>query len=215
MAITDATLDRARKDEEYLAIVLKELEHIFHLNKYYQDSTQAMVFLRSEFQDSYSKFMSERHIFTTGIANFQEDTLMALEMCKDMERWYDKYHPMVERIYYISTVQKGRETKEHSIWVVRDNNIDCIKKSAEYWVKMAQEPHQNIQEKWIDCESIWTKISWAMRDIDLPEFFAPKYFVNLHDIVKIHEEQDSSWTAEIAKVANMAPRKYSSSWSTQ
>jgi hypothetical protein len=49
MEITDATLDRARKDEDELAIALKELEHLCHLEKYYQDSTQAMVFLRREF----------------------------------------------------------------------------------------------------------------------------------------------------------------------
>jgi hypothetical protein len=39
MEITDATLDRARKDEEELATTLKELEHLRHLEKYYQDST--------------------------------------------------------------------------------------------------------------------------------------------------------------------------------
>jgi hypothetical protein len=78
MEITDATLDRERKDEEELVIVLKELEHLHHLEKYYQDSTQAMVFLRSKFQDAYSKFTNEQHLFTAGIADFQEDTLMAL-----------------------------------------------------------------------------------------------------------------------------------------
>jgi hypothetical protein len=56
MAITDATLDRARRDEKELVVVLKDLEHLCHLEKYYQDSTQAMVFLRSEFQDAYAKF---------------------------------------------------------------------------------------------------------------------------------------------------------------
>jgi hypothetical protein len=39
MAIIDATLDRARKDEEDLATTLKELDHLCHLEKYYQDST--------------------------------------------------------------------------------------------------------------------------------------------------------------------------------
>jgi hypothetical protein len=78
MEITDATLDREKRDEEELATALKELEHLRHLEKYYQDSTQATVFLRSEFQDAYSKFTNERHLFTTGIVNFQEDTLMAL-----------------------------------------------------------------------------------------------------------------------------------------
>jgi hypothetical protein len=64
MAITYATLDRERKYEEELVIVLKELEHLRHLEKYYQDSTQAMVFLRSEFQDAYGKFTNELHHFT-------------------------------------------------------------------------------------------------------------------------------------------------------
>jgi hypothetical protein len=49
MDIIDATLDRERKDEEELFIALKELEHLRHLEKHYQDSTQATVFLRSEF----------------------------------------------------------------------------------------------------------------------------------------------------------------------
>jgi len=39
MAITNATLDWARKDEEDLAFALKELDHLRHLVKYYQDST--------------------------------------------------------------------------------------------------------------------------------------------------------------------------------
>jgi hypothetical protein len=86
MAITDAMLDRARRDKKELVFTLKELEHLCHLVKYYQDSMQAMVFLRSEFQDAYTKFTSERYLFIVGIADFQEDTLMALATCKDVER---------------------------------------------------------------------------------------------------------------------------------
>jgi hypothetical protein len=132
MTITNATLDKERKDEEELAAALLELEHLFHLAKYYQDSTQSMVFLRSEFQDAYIKFTNERNLFTIGITEFQEDTLMALATCKDVESWYEKSHQAVERIDYISVVQKGREAEEHNIRVLRDRNIDCIKKSAEY-----------------------------------------------------------------------------------
>jgi hypothetical protein len=44
-----------------------------------------------------------------------------------------------------------------------------------------------------------------MRDISLPEFGSPEDFFDLHDIVKQHAEQDSSWTAKIEKVDNMAP----------
>jgi hypothetical protein len=96
--IKDATLDIVRKYEE-------ELENLCHLVKYYQDSTQAMVFLRSKFQEAYSKFMNERHLFTAEIFDFQEDTLMELVMYKDMEIWYEKSHQAMERIDYISMVQ--------------------------------------------------------------------------------------------------------------
>jgi hypothetical protein len=105
MEITNATLDREKRDEEELSTTLKELEHLRHLVKYYQDTTQVMLFLRSEFQEAYSKFTDERHLFTTRIVELQEDTLMALSMCKDMERWYEKAHQAVERIDYINVVQ--------------------------------------------------------------------------------------------------------------
>jgi hypothetical protein len=44
-----------------------------------------------------------------------------------------------------------------------------------------------------------------MRDIDLPKFGTPDDFVDLHDIVKSHTEQDSSWAEEITKLTDMAP----------
>jgi hypothetical protein len=63
--------------------------------------------LRSEFQDAYNKFTSEKHLFTVGISKFQGDTLMVLATCKYMERWYEKSHQAMEGIDYINTVQKG------------------------------------------------------------------------------------------------------------
>jgi hypothetical protein len=39
MEIIDATLDREKRDEEDMAISLKKLEHLCHLEKYYQDTT--------------------------------------------------------------------------------------------------------------------------------------------------------------------------------
>jgi hypothetical protein len=92
MTITYATLDRERKYKEELVIALKDLEHMCHLEKYYHESTQTTIFLRSEFQNAYNKFMSERHLITAGIDEFQEDTLMAVVMFKDMEIWYEKDH---------------------------------------------------------------------------------------------------------------------------
>jgi hypothetical protein len=47
MEITNATLDRGKRDEEELVIALKEFKHLRHLVKYYQDTTQVAVFLRS------------------------------------------------------------------------------------------------------------------------------------------------------------------------
>ena len=49
MEIINATLDKVKRYEEELAIALKELKHLRHLVKYYQDTTQVAVFLRSEF----------------------------------------------------------------------------------------------------------------------------------------------------------------------
>jgi hypothetical protein len=65
------------------------------------------MFLRSEFQDDYEKLTNERHLFTAGRDDFHEDTLMALETYKDVARWYEKAHQVVEMIDYISTIQKG------------------------------------------------------------------------------------------------------------
>lgn len=163
------------------------------------------MYLRSEFKEAYNKFTDERHLFTVRIAELQEDTLMALATCKDMERWYEKAQQAVEKIDYISAVQKGRDAKEHDIRVLRESNIDRIRKSIEYWVKMSREPHREIQEKWAMCEKNWIKINRVMKDIKLPEFGTPDDFVDLRDIVKSHTEQDSSWAEEIAKVTDMAP----------
>jgi hypothetical protein len=65
------------------------------------------VFLRRKFQEAYNKFTDEWHLFTARIAELQEDTLMALVTCKDMERWYEKSQQSMERVDYISAVQQG------------------------------------------------------------------------------------------------------------
>jgi hypothetical protein len=80
MEITDATLDRSKRDEEELATSLKDQEHLCHLGKYYQDTTQAVVYLRREFKEAYSKFTDEWYLFTTRIVDLHEDTLMELAM---------------------------------------------------------------------------------------------------------------------------------------
>jgi hypothetical protein len=59
MEITDATLDRAKRDEEEMATALKELEHLRHLKKYYQDTTHVTVYLRRKFKEAYKKFTDE------------------------------------------------------------------------------------------------------------------------------------------------------------
>jgi hypothetical protein len=89
--------------------------------------------------------------------------------------------------------------------VLRDNNIDQIRKVVEYWIKISQEPQREIQEKWANCEKSWEKINQEMKDIDLPKFGSPEDFVDLHDIVKKHAKKESTWTREIAKVESMGP----------
>jgi hypothetical protein len=49
-AIMDATLDRERTDEKELSIALKDFEHLRHLVKYYQDSTEAQFFPEVSFK---------------------------------------------------------------------------------------------------------------------------------------------------------------------
>jgi hypothetical protein len=51
-------------------------------------------------------------MFTVNIVELQEDTLMALTTCKDMERWYEKAQQAIDRIEYIDAVQQGRTDKE-------------------------------------------------------------------------------------------------------
>jgi hypothetical protein len=65
------------------------------------------MYLRSEFKEAYNKFTDEQHLFTARITELQEDTLMALSTCKDMERWYEKVQQAMERIDYISAVKKA------------------------------------------------------------------------------------------------------------
>jgi hypothetical protein len=89
--------------------------------------------------------------------------------------------------------------------VLKESSLDRIKKSEEYWERMAQEPHREIQEKWAKCEKIWIKINQVMKDIDLPNFGTLDDFVNLHDIVKSHAKHGSSWTEEISKVSCIVP----------
>jgi hypothetical protein len=83
--ISDATLDKEIRNEKDWVIDLKELEHFHHLDKYYQDTTQVTVYLKSEFQEAYNMFTNKRHLFTTTIAELQEYTLMELATCKDIE----------------------------------------------------------------------------------------------------------------------------------
>ena len=52
-AITDATLDRVERDERELDSMKKELNHLHHQAEYYQNSTQAVVLLKCEFQEMY------------------------------------------------------------------------------------------------------------------------------------------------------------------
>jgi hypothetical protein len=48
MAIIDATLDRRKRDEREVTSMSKEMDHLRHQDEYYQNSTQAVVLLKSE-----------------------------------------------------------------------------------------------------------------------------------------------------------------------
>jgi DNA repair ATPase RecN len=105
--LSEATLDRDKRDEKELATTLKDLDHLRHLAEYYKRTIQTIVYLKGEFEKAYNEFKKERHLLTVKILEFQEDTLMALTTCKDMERWYERVQQVVERLKYIGAVQQG------------------------------------------------------------------------------------------------------------
>jgi hypothetical protein len=69
-SLSYATLDRARKYEKELATTLKDLEHFFHLVKYYKGATQTIVYLKGEFVGVYNEFKKERHMLTKNVDDF-------------------------------------------------------------------------------------------------------------------------------------------------
>jgi hypothetical protein len=188
-----------------LVAARKELEHLRHLVEYYQGATQTAVYLRSEFEEAYKQFTKERHLFTTKIVEFQEDTLMALATCKDMERWYERVQQAVERLEYIDAVQQGRDKEEHGIQMLGKSSLNRMKRSVEYWAKMSQDPRREIQKQWVRCEKHWGKINKAMKDIGLPDFGTPDNFVDLCDIVESHAKKDSRWAEELMKMTDAVP----------
>jgi hypothetical protein len=110
-SLSDAAQDRARRDEKELADTREELEHLHHLVKYYKGATQTTVYLKEEFNGVYNEFKKERHLLTENIVEFQEDTLMALATCKEMERWHEKAQLAVERLEYIEAVSRVEKRK--------------------------------------------------------------------------------------------------------
>jgi hypothetical protein len=126
-SLSDATQDRARRDEKELATTLKELEHLCHLVEYYKGTTQTTVYLKGEFNRVYNEFKKERHLLISNIVEFQEDTLMALATCKEMERWHERAQQAVERLEYIEAVQQGREKEEHGIRLVGKSSLNRMK----------------------------------------------------------------------------------------
>jgi hypothetical protein len=73
------------------------------------------VYLKDEFNGFYNEFKKEIHLLTKNIVEFQEDTLMTLATCKEMERWHEKLQQVVERLEYIEVVQQGRGKENHDI----------------------------------------------------------------------------------------------------
>jgi len=114
---------------------------------------------------------------------------MALEMCKDMDRSYEKAHQAVERIDYINVVQQGRDVEEHDIQVLRYINIDRIKKPTDYWVRMAQEHHREIQEKWSKTISTLTPITTLTKKLGVLKILATRA-IRISDEAHLEQEKD-------------------------
>jgi len=56
-----------------------------------------------------------RDLFTPQITSLQEDTLMGMATCKDMQQWFKNSHQALKRIDYISEIHKGHDLEEHGI----------------------------------------------------------------------------------------------------
>jgi hypothetical protein len=89
--------------------------------------------------------------------------------------------------------------------MIGKSSLNHMKRSAEYWAKMSQDPHREIQEQWTMCKENWDKINKIMKDVGLPKFGTPDNFIELSDVVKLHVEQDSLWTEEFSKITDAQP----------
>ena len=52
---------------------------------------------------------------------------MALTICKDMERWYQRVQQAIERLDYIDVVQQGRYKEEHDIRMLGKSSLNRMK----------------------------------------------------------------------------------------
>jgi hypothetical protein len=164
-----------------------ELVHLRHQVEYYQDTTQVVRFMRTEFEEIYTQFKSDREVFMTRIVSYQEETLLGLIAYKEMMRWSEKAHQVLAQIEYIREIQKGRGEEEHGIRMLADESLVRIRVATKYWVQLVVEPQQKMQEIWEECLRNWNNINQRMIYLQLPEFDAPDDFVDLHIIVQRFE----------------------------
>jgi hypothetical protein len=68
--LSDATLDRAKRDEKELVCTLMEREHLRHLAEYYKGTTETAMYLKGEFKEVYNDFKKERYLLTAKIVDF-------------------------------------------------------------------------------------------------------------------------------------------------
>jgi hypothetical protein len=59
------------------------------------------LYLKDEFGKFYDEFKKGRKLLISNIDKFQEDTLMEVATCKEMEQWYEKAHQAMERLEFI------------------------------------------------------------------------------------------------------------------
>jgi uncharacterized protein YqgQ len=52
--------------------------YLRHQVEYYQDTTQAVRFMKIEFEEIYTQFKLDREVFMTRIVSYQEETLLSL-----------------------------------------------------------------------------------------------------------------------------------------
>jgi hypothetical protein len=89
---------------------------------------------------------------------------------REMLRWGERASMTMDQIEYIKKFHKAEGNEDHNIRILIDDNITRIQRVTEYWVHLAIEPKNRMEELWSTCLKSREKINEAMIDLHLSKF---------------------------------------------